>query len=75
MKFCIATIQFFEEHGFDTSEWRKSLDGTVTMLHLPMAQTLIPDIESDPNVQIYVAPSQELSDLLSSSEWKDKNAI
>jgi hypothetical protein len=72
MKFCISTIQYFESVGFSTTDWRKSVDGTKAIVHLEYAQTLIPNIETDKNVQIYECPSDELNNLLSSSEWSVK---
>lgn len=70
MQFCLATVEYFESHGFDTSGWRKSLDGTKALVHLEYAQTLIPNILSDiMNVIIYQCPSTDLDNLLNSSQW------
>lgn len=69
MKFAIATVTYFQEHGFDCADWRKSIDGTKTIIHLEFAKTLIPSIETDSNVIMYECPSQELTNTLNSSEW------
>lgn len=69
MKFCIATVQYFQEHGFDTADWRKSIDSTKAIVHMEYAQTLIPGVETDINVKVYECPSIELTNLLNSSEW------
>jgi hypothetical protein len=72
MKFVIGSVNYFTEHGFDTTDWRKSIDGTKIIVHLEYAQTLIPNVETDSNVSIYECPSQELIDLLNNSEWTTK---
>lgn len=69
MKFCIASVSYWQEHGFDCTDWRKSVDGIKAIVHEEYALTLIPNIEADSNVQIYTCPSNELDTLLNSSEW------
>jgi hypothetical protein len=69
MNFCIGTVVYFNSIGFDTSIWRKSIDGTKTIVHAAFVKILIPDIENDTNLQIYMSPSAELKTLLNSPEW------
>lgn len=75
MKFCIATIQYWQSHGFNTDEWRKSTDGTKALVHIDYAKTLIPDVESQADVAIYVHPSSELDEILNSEEWTVSEGI
>jgi hypothetical protein len=69
MKFCIALVSFWQEHGFDCADWRKSADGTKAIVHIEYAKVLIPDVETNSNVTVYTAPSIELDAILNSSEW------
>ena len=69
MKFCIATTLYWQQHGYNTAEWRKSVDSTQALIHLEYAKLLIPSIENDSNVTIYDYPSTELDNILNSSIW------
>lgn len=75
MKFIISTIEYFNSIGFDTTNWRKSIDGTKAIAHENFVKVLIPNIESDVNLQVYTCPSQELETLLNSSEWKTNEVV
>lgn len=69
MKFCIATVLYWQQHGFNTTDWRKSVDNTQALIHLEYAKLLVPNIEADSSVTIYDYPSTELDNLLNSSAW------
>lgn len=69
MKFAIALISFWQNAGFNVDSWRKSVDKTKALVHLEYAKVLVPDAETNPEVTIYTAPSEEFSDLLNSEEW------
>jgi hypothetical protein len=75
MKFVIGTVEYFNSKGFDTKEWRKSVDGIKAIAHEAFIKTLIPDMESDVNLQLLVCPSSELSDLLNSEDWAEKEVV
>jgi hypothetical protein len=70
MEFAIATVDFWKSVGFDTDNWRKSIDNTQAIVHLPYALTLVPSARTNKEITIYQSPSQELTDLLSSSVWQ-----
>lgn len=70
MNFCIATLEYFNSIGFDTSTWRKSIDGIKAIAHASFIEIIIPNIKSNVNIQVYTSPSIELDNLLNSSEWK-----
>lgn len=70
MNFCIATIEYFNSLGFDTTDWRKSVDETKAIAHENFIKVLIPDIDSDVNITTYQCPSTELDTILNSTEWK-----
>jgi hypothetical protein len=75
MKFCIGTVEYFESIGFDTSDWRKSTDGTKVIAHENFVKILIPNPENDANLTIYNCPSDELNEILNSTEWKQEEVI
>ena len=70
MNFCIATIEHFESIGFDTTNWRKSIDGTKAIAHDRFIKILIPSYLTDVNITTYQYPSAELDTILNSEEWK-----
>jgi hypothetical protein len=74
MDFCIATVAFWQSHGFDTSNWRKSIDGTLALVHRTYAEVLVPDIGELDEVQVYRSPSAELDGVLGGVEWSNKEA-
>lgn len=69
MKFCIATIAYWNLVGFDTEYWRQSNDGLKALVHDKFARTLVPDADNNENVQVYDIDSQEFKDLLQ-AEWE-----
>lgn len=69
MEFCIATVAFWQSHGFDTSNWRKSIDGTLALVHRTYAEVLVPDVDEREEVQVYRAPSAEFDAVLASDVW------
>lgn len=69
MKFVVMTMSYFAAKGFDPSKLRQSADRTKAMCHLEYARILVPDIENNPNAQIYHTGTDEFNDLLASSEW------
>lgn len=75
MEFCIGLDLYFRQHGFNTENWRKSVDGTKVIVHSEYAKLLIPGFEVDENVTCYEYPSQELNDILNSSEWFVPRAV
>lgn len=75
MKFAIALISFWQNAGFNVDSWRKSVDETKALVHLEYAKVLVPDAETNPEVTIYTAPSEEFSDLLNSEEWAQEEEI
>jgi hypothetical protein len=69
MKFCISTLTYFNSLGFDTVNWRISVDGTLAIAHENFISVLCPDYQSDVNITVYECPSDELTTLLNSSAW------
>ena len=69
MKFCITTVTYFKSIGFDTTNWRKSVDGTKAIVHDRFIKVIVPEYLTDANIATYECPSDELDALLSNSEW------
>ena len=69
MEFCIASVAFWQSHDFDTSSWRKSIDGTLALVHRTYAEVLVPDVDEWEEVQVYRAPSVEFDAVLASDVW------
>lgn len=64
MKFAIAKTDYWKLKGFDVTEWRKSKDGELALVHDSFARMLLPDIDSYKNVKIYPFDSEELKEVL-----------
>lgn len=64
MKFAIAKTDYWKLKGFDVTEWRKSEDEELALVHDSFARMLIPDLDEDKNVKIYPFDSEELKEVL-----------
>lgn len=73
MRFCIASVEYFNSIGFDTTDWRKSVDNTKAIVHENFVKVLIP--EGDVNLTYYFYPSVELDTILNSPEWVNEVII
>ena len=69
INFCISEISYFNSLGFNTTDWRKSTDGTKAIAHDRFIKILVPEYLSDTNIIIYQCPSVELDTILNSEEW------
>lgn len=62
MKFSIATVEFWQSVGFDTTNWRKSIDGTKALVHDKFARVLV-DLNNE-NVITLDADSEEFKQII-----------
>ena len=62
MKFSIATIEFWQSVGFDTTNWRKSIDGTKALVHDKFARVLV-NLDNE-NVITLDADSEEFKQII-----------
>lgn len=62
MKFSIATVAFWQLVGFDTENWRKSVDGTKALVHTKFARALV-DLNNE-NVLTLDVDSEEFKALI-----------
>lgn len=58
MKFCIATVAYWESVGFNPIDWRTSTDGLKAMCHEKFARTLV-NIKDNEHVTTYDIDSEE----------------
>lgn len=72
MEFVVAKTDKLEAVGFDTTEFRRNVDGTQVIAHVGFIKTLVADVESNDDFTIYTAPSTELAALLVSSVWSSE---
>lgn len=68
MNFAIGLTEYFQSLGFDTTHWRKSLDGTQAVVHLDTVALLIDDAK----VEIYRHDDDAFKEILTSDEWTEK---
>lgn len=64
MKFAVAKTSYWKLKGFDVTEWRKSKNGELALVHDSFARMLLPNIDKDNNVKIYPFDSKELKEVL-----------
>ena len=64
MKFAVAKTDYWKLKGFDVTEWRKSEDGELALVHDSFARILLSDIDNDNNVKIYPFDSDELREII-----------
>ena len=62
MKFSIATVAFWQSVGFDTTNWRKSIDGTKALVHDKFASALV-DLNNE-NVITLDVDSEEFKQII-----------
>ncbi len=62
MEFSIATIIFWQSVGFDTEDWRKSVDGSKALVHSKFARALT-SLENE-NVLTLDVDSSEFQQLI-----------
>jgi len=64
MKFCIATVAFWHAVGFDTEFWRTSTDGLKALCHDKFARTLVADVDTNDNIEVYDIDSEEFKTII-----------
>lgn len=62
MNFSIATVEFWQSVGFDTTNWRKSIDGTKALVHDKFASALV-DLNNE-NVITLDVDSEEFKQII-----------
>lgn len=65
MKFVIAKVEFFNQLGYDTTYWRKSVDGKKAICHLSFAEIL--DNKIGEHAEVLTV--EEARVVMNTSEW------
>ena len=68
MKFAIGKVSYYESLGFNTENWRKSIDGTQAIVHAEFAEVLC----EDDKIDIYDFQDETFKELMSSPEWTEQ---
>lgn len=68
MNFAIGNTEYYDSLGFDTTNWRKSLDGTLAVVHYDTIQFLADESE----VTLYRHDDKAFKDVMMSEEWTEK---
>lgn len=68
MNFAIGNTEYYDSLGFDTSHWRKSLDGTQSVVHYDTVQFLVDESE----IMVYRHDDEAFREVMMSKEWTDQ---
>ena len=68
MEFAVAETSYFESLGFDTTHWRKSLDGTQSVVHFDTVQFLADESE----ITLYRHDDEAFREVMMSKEWTEQ---
>ncbi|MFD2829246.1 hypothetical protein [Corticicoccus populi] len=69
MKYSIGKLLYFNELGFNTEHWRKSLNGEYAVVHYDTVKFVV---DKD-RLELYNHNSEEFIRLMNSSEWSEEN--
>lgn len=68
--FVIAPETYMREKGVYTNDLRHSVDGSnLVVAHIGYVLPQIPNIETDPNCDIFFFGSEEIMNIMSTSVW------
>ena len=68
MNFAIGNTEYYDSLGFDTTHWRKSLDGTQSVVHYDTVQFLADESE----ITIYRHDDEAFREVMLSAEWTEQ---
>ena len=71
MNFAIGDTEYYNSLGFDTTHWRKSLDGTLSVVHYDTVQFLA----DDSKLTIYRHDDEAFREVMMSEEWSEKEEV
>lgn len=74
MIYAVTTVEHLRAVGVDTTHLRKSLDGTMAIIHREFLDPLIEDLTQHPETVLYEYRSKALETLLSSPAWTTAEA-
>lgn len=68
MTFAIGKTDYYQSLGFDTTHWRKSLDGTQAVVHYDTVQY----VAEDSKITLYRHDDKAFKDVMESAEWMEQ---
>lgn len=68
MNFAIGDTEYYNSLGFDTTHWRKSLDGTLSVVHYDTVQFLA----DDSKLTIYRHDDEAFREVMMSKVWTEQ---
>ena len=68
MNFAIGKTDYFNKIGFDTTNWRKSLDGTLSVVRYDTVQFLVDELQ----ITLYRHDDKAFKDVMMSEEWTEQ---
>ena len=68
MNFAIGNTEYFNSLGFDTTHWRKTLNGTQSVVHYDTVQFLADESE----ITIYRHDDEEFREVMLSEKWTEQ---
>ena len=68
MNFAIGNTEYYDSLGFDTTHWRKSLDGTQSVVHYDTVQFLADESE----ITLYRHDDEAFREVMMSKEWTEQ---
>lgn len=70
MNFAIGNTGYYNSLGFDTTHWRKSLDGTQSVVHYDTVHFLADESE----ITVYRHDDDAFREVMMSKEWTEQVA-
>lgn len=68
MNFAIGNTEYYDSLGFDTTHWRKSLDGTQSVVHYDTVQFIADESE----IMLYRHDDDTFKDVMMSKDWTEQ---
>lgn len=68
MTFAIGQTDYYNTLGFDTTHWRKSLDGTLAVVHYDTVEH-VADVDK---LTLYRHDDKAFKDVMQSNEWTEE---
>lgn len=69
MQYAIAQTTLFNQLGFNTDKWRKSLDGTLALVHFDMVEETL---KNETDYDVYRHDDETFKALMNSPEWTEQ---
>ncbi|MEY8560128.1 hypothetical protein AALF85_05465 [Jeotgalicoccus halotolerans] len=72
MQFVVAETMLFNQLGFNTDKWRKSLNGAYALVHYDLVEE---PLKNETEYTVYRHDDAEFKKLMASDEWTEQEEI